>query len=111
MFEVRFGAVSPSVRDQAFSFDAACCLLQAYTVAIETTGTPRAQSSEKYRKLDNDLLDTLNAQLRKELCNGITGDIRFQGTIGQNVGSRLNYTKYEPISKTWSVVDYRDLFR
>lgn len=104
-FQTEFGAPTPAVRDQAFSFDAGYCLLEAYHSVVERS-FPRRPGY--YPKLDENALRRVVETLRSELYRGITGDIRF-GQSGQNNDGRMIYAQFNSRINAWEAVSHQEI--
>jgi hypothetical protein len=79
-FANEFSAVSPALRDQAFSFDAGTVVAQAVEQAA---GGPDRLSS---LHVNAAFLRRLTRTIAKDRVYGVTGPIRFNA-VGQNLGS------------------------
>lgn len=106
-FTRAFGAPSPALRDQAFSFDAAYCIYSAYQ---STKATLNIGNSNLYPRIDELFVRVFKRELIGVLHRGITGDIRFNTEDGQNIGGRLEYVQYSQKRNGWLQVPYSTLF-
>jgi len=82
-FASLFGELSPAVRDQAFSYDAGIIVADAFrAVRAERrlTGKPV--------RADGDYLRRMVDRIRRSDRIGVTGPIRFDPKLGQNVAGR-----------------------
>lgn len=109
-FHSVFGEVSPALRDQAFSFDAGICIIEAYRGALKQAfREPLEQYS--YPLADQTFLKILENKIRKQRIHGVTGEIELDHVGRAETSSRLFYCRFDSADARWEPVKYRDILK
>jgi hypothetical protein len=89
IFLAKFQKISPAMRDQAFSFDAAAIICDAYSKLVSQHNIPAGQ----YIQFDRVANAKLASLIESGQIHGVSGDIGF-GPDGENPRTRLSYLRF-----------------
>ena len=98
IFQSKFQKISPAMRDQAFSFDAAAIICDAYSKLITMHSIPAGH----YINFDSAANAKLASLIESVQIQGVSGDIGF-GPDGENPRTKLSYLRYKK-SHGWQEV-------
>jgi hypothetical protein len=110
IFERAFGAVTPALRDQAFSFDAGLCIRVAYNTARQRllSGAPGVHA---YPRIDDAFLNEFVDELRKNKVAGVTGEIDLNKAGNLENTTKMFYCRYDQQLSRWVAVNYLDIIK